>query len=1006
MRIKLFFLSILLSLLGTFSLPLYADNNFNTQSPQIITAAHQLAIESTRNILLANKLAALQQQITNNTHNSISPDLLKRVALTVSLAKTDLDSVNLAIAAVQEELEVIQDDVNTLSNTLRSALPGANPSGEQQNSLTDQLNIQQHLHKIQQQRIHVLQQTLQLAQQTLQVAEQWQTQLQTRYQQQQQQQRQQALDQLALTLQQEQQSWLQRLSELNKQLQTNGSYGLLNSATYINLEIGILEAEERSNLTQTQLEIVKIHNNLENLDITPNQQYSLGSLNSFKRQTDTIVDQLTDIQAILQNKIHLLQKRSQIILTGLQNGIIEGSDGNNNLSTLYSLNASYQKQLKDTQGLIQQTQKVQTNITHQLNRQIASRQSLPGIDKQAWLLLGQHLLETPGLTLQALQNAAKPLITAINTANLWQQAGWLLYFIGWGTAWYWLRRTLIIGTYRFEKRKQSVLTSNLFLVCLRLLKRHLAGALLLVVLISLPLVLDIPVQSFSLMISAVIIIFGFSLAIGFARIILLENTADKSGHDVQLYYRLKWALITGGFITAITILMHQLPVTFGLLDLIDRLFMLFLLAVALVLLRAWKIVPDLLKPYLEDKRPYLKQVVRWLSLLIPLTILSNALVGLIGYVILAWSIAAYQSLFLIVLTGYILVRGILGELMNFIAAKTIRHLKNGWLWSEALLKPLHQILKIGVFIGAVVVLFNLYGWGSQSWAVTKLTELFNLRLFALAGSGITPFSILEAIFLIAALKWAARWTREFSYRWLFARTKDLGLRNSLAIFSQYSVVIIGILVALKVIGINLTALTVVASAFALGVGWGLRDLANNFACGVLLLIERPVHVGDYVTMANLDGEVLHVGMRAITVTTDDHQELVVPNSVVFTQPFINWTHRDNIVRVPITIKTTRTDDPHRVKDIILDVLKSTPKILTNPPPNVFLKELAEVLLKFEVEYYVDLRAIPSRVSVRSQFLLALWDRFQAEGIHAPEYPHEIVLLNQNHFASPAGEADA
>jgi len=963
------------------------------QSPQIITAAHQLSIESTRNILLANKLAALQQQTTGKI-SKVTDDLLKRADLTVTFANTDLDNVNLAITTVQDELTFIQNDITSLNNQLRSALPLTSLTSNKQKDLQDQLNVQQHLKSILAQRIKVLEKTQALAQQTLQVALQWQNQLQTNYQQQQQQKRQQALDQLALSLQQEQQNWLQRLAALNRQLQINGSYSLLSSATYTNLEISILEAEERSNLTQMQLAIAKIRNDLENLGIVSGQQYSLANLNNFKHETDNIAAQLNTIKNILQNKINLLQKRSQIILQGLQEGVIADDDGKNNLSTLYSLNTSYQKQFNDVAALILATQKAQANITHQLNQQIASRQGLPGFDQEAWEIFGQRLLEIPGLTLQALQNIEHPLLATLYAATIWQKLGWLLCLMLWLGLWYWLRYYLIIGTRRFEKRKQSVLTSNLFLVCLHLLKRYLSGFMLLGIIIGLPIIVGIPLQSFGLIISLAIVIFGFNLVAGFARIILLENVADKDGHDVQLYHRLKWALLLGGLITTITVLVHQIPVAFGVQDLFARLFMLFLLIVALVLLRAWRVVPTLLRPYLEDKRPYLKQVVRLLSVFIPLTLLSNALVGLVGYVVLAWSIAAYQGIFLIVLTGYIIVRGILGELMSFIATKMIRHLRNGWLWSEALLKPLHQIFKIGVFIGAIAVLFNLYDWGRQSWPVTKLIEFSNLHLFSFAGSIITPISMLELFFLLALLIWATRWTREFTYRWLFARTKDLGLRNSLAVFSQYFVVIVGILVALKVIGINLTTLTVVASAFAFGIGLGLRDLANNFMCGILLLIERPVHVGDYVTMGGQDGEVVHIGMRAITVITDDHQELLVPNAVAFSQPFVNWTHRDNIVRVGIAIKTARVDDPHRVKEIILDVLKAMPKILTNPPPNIYLKDLAEMLLKFELEYYVDLRAIPSRSSVKSQVLLAIWDRFKAEGIHAPEYPHEIVLLNQ------------
>ena len=87
----------------------------------------------------------------------------------------------------------------------------------------------------------------------------------------------------------------------------------------------------------------------------------------------------------------------------------------------------------------------------------------------------------------------------------------------------------------------------------------------------------------------------------------------------------------------------------------------------------------------------------------------------------------------------------------------------------------------------------------------------------------------------------------------------MGLRNSIAIFSQYTTIIIGVFVCMRVLGIDFRALAVVAGAFAFGVGLGLRDLFNNFACGFLLLIERPVRVGDTVTINDYEGEVIHIG---------------------------------------------------------------------------------------------------------------------------------------------------
>ncbi|WP_171910037.1 mechanosensitive ion channel family protein, partial [Rickettsiella grylli] len=165
-------------------------------------------------------------------------------------------------------------------------------------------------------------------------------------------------------------------------------------------------------------------------------------------------------------------------------------------------------------------------------------------------------------------------------------------------------------------------------------------------------------------------------------------------------------------------------------------------------------------------------------------------------------------------------------------------------------------------------------------------------------------------------------------------------------------------IGLNILGLNWGNISVILGLFSLGVGLGLRDLFNNFFTGIFLLLERPVKVGDWVTVGNYDGQVSHIGARSITVTTDDRQELLVPNADIFSKNFINWTHRDSVVRgALVTIKTNRKDNPQRIKDIILEVLATIPKILTNPKPEVYFKEIDKVLLEFKVEYYVDLNHI-------------------------------------------------
>jgi potassium efflux system protein len=325
----------------------------------------------------------------------------------------------------------------------------------------------------------------------------------------------------------------------------------------------------------------------------------------------------------------------------------------------------------------------------------------------------------------------------------------------------------------------------------------------------------------------------------------------------------------------------------------------------------------------------------------------------------------------------------------------IRHVSNGWLWTEAFLKPIDRVLRIALFLIAWAVLFLMYGWDRQSPVVERLNKLIHYPLTTAFNTLVTPLSIIELVIIISLLYWAAKWTREFTYRFLLSRTQDSGMRNSIAILSQYAMIVIGIFVGLAVLGVNFQALTVALTGFFIALAWGLRDVVNNFASGFMLLFERPLKVGDVVTINGHEGDVIHTGGRAVTIRTWDHIDVVVPNSEIFTKTFMNWTAKDNIVRTITHIKINRHDNPLKIQELVYEVLAENKNVLKDPAPEVFLKEWIEGLVEFEIRYYVNLRLIKSRFEIRSQVLMSIWEIFEKNEIKAP-YPHrEIHVHNKD-----------
>ena len=136
-----------------------------------------------------------------------------------------------------------------------------------------------------------------------------------------------------------------------------------------------------------------------------------------------------------------------------------------------------------------------------------------------------------------------------------------------------------------------------------------------------------------------------------ARLCLVETVHDRDGHDVRLYYRLKWSFIVGGVITALTVFIHQLPLIFEVKDLFDRLFLLFLSIVSVFLLRSWEVLPGLVLPHIDARHTYVKRVVRLLGALVPLILLVNSAIGLFGFVNFVLTISWYESIFLIIMVA-------------------------------------------------------------------------------------------------------------------------------------------------------------------------------------------------------------------------------------------------------------------------------------------------------------------------------------------------------------------
>lgn len=182
---------------------------------------------------------------------------------------------------------------------------------------------------------------------------------------------------------------------------------------------------------------------------------------------------------------------------------------------------------------------------------------------------------------------------------------------------------------------------------------------------------------------------------------------------------------------------------------------------------------------------------------------------------------------------------------------------------------------------------------------------------------------------------------------------DSGARIAVSPLVRYIVLIFGITATFSLLGLTWSKIQWLAAALRFGLGFGLQEIVANFVSGLILLVERPIRVGDAVSIGDLQGRVTRTHIRATTITLWDHSAMIVPNKEFITTKLINWTLSDSKRRIDIPVRVAYGSDIQKVKDLLLEVAKGHPHVLKDPEPNVLLIEFVEEAMKFELRIFVD-----------------------------------------------------
>lgn len=275
----------------------------------------------------------------------------------------------------------------------------------------------------------------------------------------------------------------------------------------------------------------------------------------------------------------------------------------------------------------------------------------------------------------------------------------------------------------------------------------------------------------------------------------------------------------------------------------------------------------------------------------------------------------------------------------------------------------------------------------------SIATLWRTELLSVEGRGVPIGTVITALLLLLLGILLARWSSRLVGSLLRRHVGlDHGAASAVQGLTFYALLVLVFLLALQTANIPLTAFTVFGGALAIGVGFGSQNVINNFLSGLILMIERPIKVGDIVDVDGTYGRVEKIGARSTRIKTFDNTHIIIPNSAFLEKNVINWTLSDNVVRTSVDVGVAYGSPTREVDRLVHRVLAEHGKILKQPAPVVLFIEFGDNALHFRAYFWLQMREMMDRRRVESDVRYRIDHLFRDAGI-VIAFPQRDVHLD-------------